>query len=136
FNTPNPDPLQLRTPQNFNKSLNLGLNHDTSLNLFDIDENDFEYDISYDQESPVEKDSLRELNFRPNTNLTHHANAYTYPEYIPTHPPSYQQHQFPPPHPLPLFLDPFRGHPLNSIPESVEHFFNRQGFQDHQIYAT
>ncbi|RDB30252.1 hypothetical protein Hypma_007304 [Hypsizygus marmoreus] len=125
----------LRTPQsNVNKSFNMGLNQDTSLDLFDIDENDFEYEYEYNDRDDVDEGSLMELNFRPNTSINdNNTNAYGYPTFSLPLLPSYPQQQFFPPQSQPSFADPFQGHSLTNITESVEHYFHSHA-ADNNLY--
>ena len=104
----------------------MSLNHDTSLDLFDIDENDFEYEYDYQQTRQTDDDSFS-LDLQAHT-----PNTFAYPTYT---------HQaFPAQSP---FADPFQpsgvgmglgnGHVLSSISESIEQHFNaaqQQGYQE------
>ena len=123
------DDIQVPTPPrntgHRNSRTNLSLNHDTSLDLFDIDENDFEYEYDYQQTRQTDDDSFS-LDLQGHT-----ANTFAYPTYT---------HQaFPAQSP---FADPFQpsgvgmglgnGHVLSSISESIEQHFNaaqQQGYQ-------
>ncbi|KAG5653732.1 hypothetical protein H0H81_010989 [Sphagnurus paluster] len=136
----------LRTPgQNnvSNKSFNFALNQDTTLDLFDIDENDFEndYDYEYNHDQNDPDDSLVDLNLHskhsmPSNNHNTSAPAYGYPTYPMPLLPSYSQQQqfFSHPQSTP-FSDPFQGNALSSITESVEHYFHTQQFGDSNMYA-
>ncbi|KAG5644366.1 hypothetical protein DXG03_008663, partial [Asterophora parasitica] len=142
----------LRTPaqntMNINKTFSLGLNRETTLDLFDIDENDFENDFDNDYDSYVhdqgsdgaDRDDM-DLSFlsKPNSlnfnNLNMNMNAaptYGYPSYPPPLLPSYgQQQQFFTSHAQAPFADPFQGNVLSSITENVEHYFHTQ----HQAFG-
>jgi len=95
---------------------------DTSLDLFDIDENDFEYEHDY-QEQEIDNSFSRDLQ-------TLHSNAYSYPTFSAPH----LQAQPQPFIQQPTFADPFHHagthnglhnqHMLNNIAESVEHHFH------------
>ncbi|KAF5380147.1 hypothetical protein D9615_006103 [Tricholomella constricta] len=128
----------LRTPvqNNMNKTFSLSLNQDTTLDLFDIDENDFENDCDYNHGEEVAEDSLMDLSFHskhsiPNNNTA----AYGYPNYTLPLLPSYGQQQFFTSHSQVPFSDPFQGNPLSSITESVEHYFHTQQFGDTDLHA-
>ncbi|KAF8172645.1 hypothetical protein BJ912DRAFT_1025004 [Pholiota molesta] len=103
-----------------NASMNLALEPDTSLDLFDIDENDFEYENEF-QDSEIQNSFSRNLQA-----LQAHSFGY------PTFAPRYQQEQLDA-FIQPTFADPFQhnaltsgllnGRILNGIAESVEHHF-------------
>jgi hypothetical protein len=100
--------------------MNLALEPDTSLDLFDIDENDFEYENEF-QDSEIQNSFSRNLQA-----LQAHSFGY------PTFAPRYQQEQLDAFN-QPTFADPFQhnaltsgllnGRILNGIAESVEHHF-------------
>jgi Zinc finger, C3HC4 type (RING finger) len=103
--------------------LNLGLNQDTSLDLFDIDENDVENEYDYSCEDALERDEDDNYNplYDPNFPSGDHpnSNTYGYTNYsLPSLPPQYFTS-----HSQNLFADPFQGQGLSSIAESVEHHF-------------
>ena len=108
--------------------MNFNLNQDTSLDLFNIDENDLENENDYSREDVLEpnerddNDPLYDPSKRPNSNV------YAYTNYsLPSVPPQY----FPPPGHS-LFADPFQGQGLGSIAESVEHHFQAQHAPAHR----
>ncbi|KAG6853362.1 hypothetical protein C0991_004981 [Blastosporella zonata] len=113
-------------PNAMNQTFALGLNQDTSLDLFDIDENDFENDFDYthDQEEHFE-DSLMEQRSKNNP-FHNNMNAFGYPGYTLPILPSYGQTQQFFSNSQAPFSDPFHGNALGSITESVEHFFHTQ----------
>ncbi|PPQ65995.1 hypothetical protein CVT26_010655 [Gymnopilus dilepis] len=106
-----------------NRSANMSvtLEPDTSLDLFDIDENEYEYDNEY-QGSEAEDSFSRDLEAFQNNN-------YGYPTFAQSHHPAQPQvfHQS-------HFGDPFQhisapsglvdGHILNSMTDSLEHPFH------------
>ena len=103
--------------------MNLNLNQDTSLDLFNIDENDLENEYDYSCEDvldPNECDNTNPL-YDPNFpgSQQPNSNTYGYTNYsLPSVPPQYF-----PSHGQILFADPFQGQGLSSIAESVEHHF-------------
>lgn len=112
-----------------NSSLNMSINHDTSLDLFDIDENDYEYDF---QQHEVQDDSFS-LSLH-----AHNANSNGYPLY-----PHQIYRTFPN---QPQFSDPFQPqgvgmnmggeHVLTSIAESVEQHFHATQQQNNYCPET
>ncbi|KAF8156892.1 hypothetical protein B0H34DRAFT_477464 [Crassisporium funariophilum] len=120
-----------------NASMCLTLGPDTSLDLFDIDENDFEYEHDF-QDSHIEDSFSRSLHARTGNN-------FGYPNF--NQPQQQAQRQV---YPNENFADPFQpvgavnglsnGHVLSSIAESVEHHFHAsrqqqpqaQYYEDHQ----
>ncbi|KAF8067678.1 hypothetical protein FPV67DRAFT_1149641 [Lyophyllum atratum] len=131
-------PLHTPAQTNMNKSFTLGLNQDTSFNLFDIDENDdFENEYIHDHDLEDVDDSLMELSFHSKHNLSNDSmHAYGYPSYPQPLVPSYTHtQQFFPSHPQASFSDPFQGNTLASITESVEHYFHTQQFGDGNMYT-
>ncbi|KAG6907747.1 hypothetical protein DXG01_007547 [Tephrocybe rancida] len=122
---------------NMNQTFTLGLNQDTSFNLFDIDENDFENDFDYAHDQDLVDDSLMEQRYRSkHNNFDNSMNTFGYPGYTLPLLPSYgQQQQFFSNSQAP-FSDPFHGNALGSITESVEHFFHtQQHFSDPNIHG-
>ncbi|KAG6873625.1 hypothetical protein C0995_013556 [Termitomyces sp. Mi166 len=122
---------------NMNQTFTLGLNQDTSLDLFDIDENDFENDFDYAHDQEILDDSLMEQRFHPKNNNTfdNNLNAFGYPNYNLPLLPSYGQQQFFS-HSQAPFSDPFNGNALSRITESVEHFFHtQQQFCDSNMFV-
>jgi len=103
--------------------------------LFDIDENDFENEYSYNDDLEEADNSLMELSFHSKHNISNNStNSYGYSSYA--HPLPYgQSQQFFPSHPQPRFSDPFEDNALASITESVEHYFHTQQFGDGNMYA-
>jgi hypothetical protein len=102
------------------------LNQDTSLDLFDIDENDFETEYDNSREDVLERDESddNDLVYDPNFSGGEHSNSntYGYTNYsLPSFPPQYFTSQG-----QNLFADPFQGQGLSSIAESVEHHFQMQ----------
>jgi len=106
---------------NRNASMSLTLEPDTSLDLFDIDENDFEYEHDY-QDAEIDDSFSRNLQALQNNN-------FGYPPFA-QHAQQVQQPVFNQQH----FADPFQpvsrfnglhhnAHILNGIPEGVEHHF-------------
>ncbi|KAF9486156.1 hypothetical protein BDN70DRAFT_237181 [Pholiota conissans] len=103
-----------------NTSMNLTLEPDTSLDLFDIDENDFEYETDF-HDPEIENSFSRNLQALQ-------AHSFGYPTFSPRYPQG-QSDGFD----QPMFADPFQpnsassgllnGHILNGIAESVEHHF-------------
>ncbi|KAG6899617.1 hypothetical protein C0993_008697 [Termitomyces sp. T159_Od127] len=113
---------------NMNHTFTLGLNQDTSLDLFDIDENDIENDFEYAHDQEIANDSLMEQRFHSKNNNTfdNHLNTFGYPNYnLPLLPSYGQQQQFFSQSQAP-FSDPFHGNAPGSITESVEHYFHTQ----------
>ncbi|KAF8906851.1 hypothetical protein CPB84DRAFT_1844312 [Gymnopilus junonius] len=109
------------TPYNLgHRSANMSvtLEPDTSLDLFDIDENDYEYDHEY-QDGSIENSFSRNLEALQNNN-------FGYPTFVQPIQQA-QSHVFHQPH----FADPFQaigtpnglvdGHVLNGITDSLEH---------------
>ena len=103
--------------------MSLTLESDTSLDLFDIDENDFEYEQDY--QGPQLEDSFsRSLH-------AHNATTIGYPTFSPHHQPGHQPNYS---NSIITFADPFQpmgvahglssGHVLGSIAESVEQHFH------------
>ncbi|KAF8880452.1 hypothetical protein CPB84DRAFT_1851837 [Gymnopilus junonius] len=112
------------TPYNLgHRSANMSvtLEPDTSLDLFDIDENDYEYDHEY-QDGSIENSFSRNLEALQNNN-------FGYPTFVQPIQQA-QSHVFHQPH----FADPFQaigtpnglvdGHVLNGITDSLEHRFH------------
>ncbi|GLB39240.1 putative ring finger [Lyophyllum shimeji] len=127
----------LHTPaQNMNKSFTLRLHQDTSFDLFDIDENDFENEHPYNDDLEDANDSLMELSFHSKNNIsTNSVNSYGYPSYTVPLLPSYaQSQQFFPSQQQARFSDPFEANALASITESVEHYFHTQQFADGNVH--
>ena len=101
--------------------MSLPFDHDTSLDLFDIDENDFESEQDY-------QDPANDNSFSRNLQALN-SNAFGYPTFI-----SQSQMDHPQALSHATFADPFQpngapnalldGHVLNGIAESVEHHFH------------
>lgn len=136
-------PLQVWTPSRYNANdmnhtFTLGLNQDTSLDLFDIDENDFENDFEYAHDQETANDSLmeRRFDFKNNNTFDHNSNTFGYPNYsLPLLPSYSQQQQFFSRSQVP-FSDPFHGNAPGRIAESVEHYFHtQQQFRDSNTFA-
>ncbi|KAH0581780.1 hypothetical protein H2248_011462 [Termitomyces sp. 'cryptogamus'] len=127
---------------NMNQTFTLGLNQDTSLDLFDIDENDFENDFDYAHDQEIADDSLMEQHFHSKNNnnntFDNNVNSIGYSNYnlpLPLLPSYGQQHQFFS-HSQAPFSDPFNGNALGRITESLEHYFHtQQQFCDSNIFV-
>ncbi|KAG6844811.1 hypothetical protein H0H87_003477 [Tephrocybe sp. NHM501043] len=126
-----------RNANNMNQTLTLGHNQDTSLDLFDIDENDFENDFDYAHDNELVDDSLdQHFLSSKNNSFDNSMNAFGYPGYTLPLPPSYgqTQQQFFSNSQAP-FSDPFHSNALGSIAQSVEHFFHtQQQFNEPNVY--
>ncbi|KAG6895436.1 hypothetical protein C0992_001222 [Termitomyces sp. T32_za158] len=123
---------------NMNHTFTLGLNQDTSLDLFDIDENDFENDFEYAHDQEIANDSLMEQRFHSKNHNTfdNNLNTFGYPNYNLPLLPSYGQQQQFFSHSQAPFSDPFHGNAPGSITESVEHYFHtQQQFQDSNMFT-
>ncbi|KDR76446.1 hypothetical protein GALMADRAFT_445568 [Galerina marginata CBS 339.88] len=105
-----------------NASMSLTLEPDTSLNLFDIDENDFEYE--HDSHGPgfeVENSFSRNLQAIQNNNFSYP----TFASHQQALPQVFNQSHFGDPfQPINTRNGLFHGHILNGITESVEHHFH------------
>ncbi|CAA7257303.1 unnamed protein product [Cyclocybe aegerita] len=113
---------------NHNLNMSLTLEPDTSLDLFDIGENDFEYEQDYQGENSFSQD-LQSL---------HCNSSFGYPSFTP-HARQAQSQAFV----QAGFADPFRPvgtvhgvppHMLNGIAESVEHHFHATQQQPHKSF--
>ncbi|KAJ3507892.1 hypothetical protein NLJ89_g6050 [Agrocybe chaxingu] len=111
-----------------NINMSLTLEPDTSLDLFDIDENDFEYEQDYQGDTSFSRD-LQSLQCN---------SSFGYPSFTP-HARQAQSQAFV----QSGFADPFRPvgavhgvlpHMLNGIAESVEHHFHATHQQHHQPF--
>ncbi|KAG6821128.1 hypothetical protein H0H93_006467 [Arthromyces matolae] len=131
------------TQQNANKidpSFTLGLNQDTSLDLFDINETDLETDLEYTHDNQmIANDSLtdQQLFHLKDTTFDNNLNVFGYPNYPLPPLPSYNQHQAFLSQSQAPFSDPFHGNALGRIPESVEHYFHtQQPFRDTDVFMN
>jgi len=115
-----------------NASASMTLEPNTSLNLFDIDENDFEYEHDY-QDHEVENSFSQDLDAR-------RQNSFAYPTFAPPILHQVQPQMFG----QPAFSDPFHpggnmnevsnNHTLNGIGESIEHHFHSAHQQSQHHY--
>lgn len=100
------------------------MNQDASLDLFDIDENDFEseYDCSceniLDQDYRGDNNPLYDPHISSDNSNTYQHSNYSLPSFSPQYFTSHTQN---------VFADPFQGQSLSSIAESVEHHFQQHG---------
>lgn len=110
--------MQVRTPSQNTT------HHDTSLELFDIDENDFEYDFH----QPDDFEDSFNLDLNANNTFSFHPSyqqqlLQSQPRHL-QHYPSPIQHPFGDPFHATNVTDLGGGHVLSSISESVEHHFH------------
>ncbi|KAF8886510.1 hypothetical protein BD779DRAFT_1673142 [Infundibulicybe gibba] len=108
-------------PPNANISLT---QQDTSLDLFDIDENDFESEYDYPTQASFDEDRAFQTTQNNAYNFQNTLSQLQHPQPHPIQPFQYYNTN---PHPPTPFADPFHGsHVLSSIAESVEHHFHAQ----------